>query len=219
MALVVHGYRYSVYVRIVRMVLAEKHLAYAHREVNPFAANVPADYLALHPFKRVPTLMHGDFALYETAAIARYLDEAFAGPALQPTTPQARARMAQIIAIIDSYGYWPMVRQVFSQRVFAPAQGNTPDETMIADGIAKSHHVLAALEALAGDGGPLVGGTGWSLADLYLAPMMAYFTAAPEGAAALAPYKTLAAWWSIMRVAPSLTATDPGLPGADGASD
>ncbi len=213
MALVLHGYRYSVYVRIVRMVLAEKGLAYTSREVNPFAADVPADYLALHPFARVPTLVQDDFVLYETTAIARYLDEAFAGPALQPTAPRARARMAQIIAIIDSYGYWPMVRQVFSQRVFAPAMGNAPDAAMIADGIDKSHRVLGALEALAGDGGPLAGGASWSLADLHLAPMMAYFVAAPEGAFALRGFPKLVAWWRVMSMASSLRDTDPGLPG------
>ena len=84
MPLVLHGYRYSVYVRIVRLALAEKGVAYERVEVNPFAPDVPAAYLALHPFGRVPTLVHDDFALYETGAITRYLDRAFAGPALQP---------------------------------------------------------------------------------------------------------------------------------------
>src|SRR5215469_1352632 len=92
-----HGFRYSVYVRIARLVLAEKGVAYASVEVNPFAANVPAEYLALHPFRRVPTLVYGDFALYETCAITRYVDEAFDGPALQPRDTRARARMAQVI--------------------------------------------------------------------------------------------------------------------------
>src|SRR6266852_6085361 len=95
--LVLHGYRYSVYVRIARLALAEKGVAYDRVEVNPFAPDVPADYFALHPFGRVPTLVHDDFALYETGAITRYLDETFAGPRLQPTVPRERARMTQII--------------------------------------------------------------------------------------------------------------------------
>lgn len=163
----------------------------------------------------MPTLVDDDFVLYETTAITRYLHEAFAGPVLQPGAPRARARMAQIIAIIDSYGHRPMVRQVFAQRVFAVASGRTADEAAIADGIAQSHCVLSALEALADNGGPLVGGPNWSLADLHLAPMMAYFTAAPEGLSALAAYPSLLVWWARLRVAPSLIATDPGLPNAD----
>ena len=112
MPLVLHGYRYSVYLRIARLALAEKGVAYDRVEVNPFAPDVPAAYLALHPFGRVPALVHDGFALYETGAITRYIDRAFSGPALQPTGPQALARMDQIIAIVDAYAYWPMVRQV-----------------------------------------------------------------------------------------------------------
>lgn len=212
MSLILHGYRYSVYLRVVRMVLAEKQLAYTQVEVDPFKADVPPAYLALNPFGRVPTLVDGNFAFYETCAICRYLDEAFPGRALQPTAPRARARMAQIVAIIDAYGYWPMVRQVFAQRVFAVALGNTPDEAMIADGITKSHPVLAALDALVEGDGPLAGGAAYSLADLHLAPMIAYFVAAPEGMAALAAHPGLTAWWAVMCRRPSLGSTDPGLP-------
>ena len=76
----------------------------------------------------MPTLVHDGFVLYETSAITRYVDEAFPGPALQPTEPAQRARMNQIVAIVDSYGYWPMVRQVFSHRVFRRPAGETGDE-------------------------------------------------------------------------------------------
>src|SRR3954468_4908497 len=103
MSLVLHGYHYSVYARIARLTLAEKGVAYDRVEVNPFAPNVPAAYLALHPFGRVPALVHDGFALYETGAITRYIDRAFPGPALQPAEPRAAARMDQIIAIVDSY--------------------------------------------------------------------------------------------------------------------
>src|SRR5689334_25046846 len=99
MSLVLHGYRYSVYVRIARLTLAEKGVAYDRVEVNPFAPDPPASYLALHPFNRVPTLVHDGFVLYETGAITRYIDRAFPGPALQPTGPHALARMDQIIGI------------------------------------------------------------------------------------------------------------------------
>ena len=211
MSLVLHGYRYSVYLRIARLAPAEKDVAYDRVEVNPFSPDVPADYLALHPFGRVPALVHDGFALYETAAITRYIDRAFAGPALQPGTAQELARMDQIIAVVDSYGYWPMVRQVFSQRVFRPRLGSPVDETEIARGIAGSAKVLVALEKLASNGGFLVG-SNLSLADLHLAAMTAYFTMAPEGRAELARHPRLAAWWQAMLQRPSLAATAPGLP-------
>lgn len=217
MTVTLHGYHYSVYVRIVRMVLAEKAVAYERAEVNPFAEDMPETYLKLHPFRRVPTLVHDGFVLYETAAISRYIDEAFAGPALQPVPPRERARMAQIIAMIDSYGYVPLVRQVFAQRVFGPRLGRTADEALVRAGLDGAARFLAALEdlpapdATAGDTGPLVGGA-LTLADLHLAPMIAYFTAASEGRSLLPNYRRLSAWWAFMQDRPSLGETDPGLP-------
>jgi len=214
MSLVLYGYRYSVYLRIVRMVLAEKGVAYRQVEVNPFAKDMPKEYLDLHPFGRVPTLADGNFVLYETEAITRYIDEAFAGPALQPAEPRQRARMAQIISILDSYGYVPMVRKVFSHRVFGPCIGRTADEAQIGAGIESSLRVLNALESILALNGPVAGGTVWSLADFHLAPMMAYFTAAPEGKNAVARHVKLSAWWEVMRRRNSLRETDPGLPGS-----
>jgi glutathione S-transferase len=211
MVLVLHGYRYSVYLRIVRLVLAEKGISYDRVEVNPFAADVPADYLKLHPFGRVPTLVHDGFVLYETSAITRYIDRAFAGPRLQPEDPRAAARMDQIIAVVDAYAYWPLVRQVFSNRVFRAASGQPVDEAEVAKGLAASAKVLEALDELASPGAFLTG-EAVSLADFHLAAMLAYFAAAPEAAALLARHGRLADWWQGFARRPSVVATDPGLP-------
>jgi glutathione S-transferase len=211
MAVVLHGYRYSVYTRIARVVLAEKGIAHEYVEVNPFAEDMPREYLALHPFRRVPALVHGGFVLYETAAIARYVDEAFAGPALQPSDARERARMAQIISVVDSYGYWPMVRQVFSQRVFGPRLGRPTDESQLRVGLDASARVLAALDALVASARAVAGGRP-SLADFHLAPMIACFATAPEGAAEFARHAKLSAWWEAMKARASFRETDPGLP-------
>jgi glutathione S-transferase len=206
MSLVLHGYRYSVYVRIVRLTLAEKGVAYDRVEVNPFARDVPASYLALHPFGRVPTLVHDGFTLYETGAITRYIDRAFPGPALQPTDPRALARMDQIIGITDAYAYWPMVRQVFSHRVFRPRSGQSGDAAEIGRGVEASAKVLRALEPLVVDG--------LTLAELHLGAMIAYFVQAPEGARAVHDHPRLARWWAQLSTRPSFAATAPGLPDA-----
>jgi glutathione S-transferase len=211
MAPVLHGYHYSVYVRIVRLVLTEKEVAYDRVEVDPFAPDLPAAHLALHPFGRVPVLVHDGFVLYETAAISRYIDQVFGTPCLQPAAPQAMARMNQIIGVVDSYGYWPMVRQVFSHRVFRPAAGRVGDEAEVAKGLAASAKVLGALEALAAPAAFLTG-SAVSLADFHLAAMLGYFSAASEGAALLAERPRLSAWWRRMSARPSMPATDPGLP-------
>jgi glutathione S-transferase len=161
MALVLHGFRYSVYVRVALIALAEKGLAYEQVEVDPFAPDMPVEYLNLHPFRRVPTLVDEDFVLYETAAITRYIDEAFPGPVLQPAEPRHRARMAQIISVIDAYGYVSMVRQVAGERVFAPLRKRQPDEALIRTGLEGSLRVLDALETITPGDGPIAGGEVW----------------------------------------------------------
>jgi glutathione S-transferase len=205
-----HGYRYSVYNRIARMALHEKQLDYARVEVDPFAPDLHASYLNLHPFGRVPVLCHGAFVLYETVAITRYIDAGFDGPFLTPIEPRAIARMSQCISIIDSYGYWPMVRQVFSHRVFRPLQGEPSSEEEIHKGLAAARKVLAALDRLAAEG-LILDVARITLADCHLAPMIDYFVRAEEGAEALAAFGALSKWWSRASRLPSLAETDPGI--------
>jgi len=214
MTLELHGYRYSVYLRIVAMALIEKNLDWTHVEVNPFEEPIPETYLALHPFGRVPTLVHDGFVLYETTAITRYVDETFAGNSLQPAALRERARMNQIIAVVDSYAYWPLVRQVFSHRVFRPAEGTAGSEAVIAEGLERSEFVLMALEKLAAGGDFLVGDA-LSLADLHLGAMIAYFVMADEGRQALLRHRNLSTWWTSFSRRPSLLKSDPGLPSPD----
>lgn len=209
MELTLYGYHYSVYVRIVRLVMVEKQLAWAHVEIDPFAP-LPASYLEMNPFARVPTLRHKDFAIYETTAITRYLDEMFDSRSLQPHDRRERARMNQFIAVADSYAYWPMVRQVYAQRVFRPALGELSDEDEIAKGLVASEKVLAALDDLAGN--VWLCGRSITLADMHLGAMIGCFTAAPEGSQVLGRYSKLRAWWDKMRLRQSYIVTDPGLP-------
>ena len=205
---VLYGFAPSVYTRAARLVLAEKGLDYALAEVNPFDPAPDPACRALHPFARVPVLDHDGFVLYETAAIARYLDT-LPGPRLTPADARAEARMAQVIALTDAYAYWPLVRQVFAHRVFRPLEGLDPDEDEIAAGLAAAAPVLRALETIAAEG-LVLSGDGVTLADCHLAPMIDAFAAAPEGADALARHGALCGWWAAMAARASMAATDPG---------
>lgn len=204
-----HGYRLSVYIRIARVVLAEKGVPYTRSEIDPFADDLPDAYRRLHPFARVPVLTHGAFTLYETGAIARYIDAAFDGPGLVPTAAKALARMAQVIAIVDNYGYTPMIRQVFAHRIFRPRHGGLTDEAEIAAGVAAAPMILQALEEIAKEG-LVLNGEKLTLADCHLGPVMDYFTSAPEGAEMINSYRYLRAWWAWMSPRPAMITTDPG---------
>ena len=202
-----HGYRYSVYNRIARLVLLSKKVEHQRIEVNPFA-ELSDEYLMLHPFGRVPVLTHGAFKLFETSAITRYVDRAFEGASLQPEGAAALARMDQVIAVVDAYAYWPMVRQVSSHAFFRPLFGEQSSREEIDAGLEASRKVLSFLDRVAGEGEVLTG-RDITLADCHLAPMIDYFVRAEEGKAALSSHLALQRWWDQVSGWDALKATDP----------
>ena len=109
---ILHGVPQSTYVRTARMVCEEKAIAY---EVDPV---LPGDmkHRGLHPFGRIPAMTHGEVRLFETAAIACYLDLTFDGPAMQPEDPVALSEMVQWISAINDTVYDAMVRRIVLQR-------------------------------------------------------------------------------------------------------
>ena len=157
----------------------------------------------------MPAFEHDGFRLFETAAITRYVDEAFAGPALQPADVAAARndepdhRPARIPTPIGA-----MVWDVYVERIDKPNEGKVSDEALISPA-GKVRTCLATLAKLKAPGDWLLGNQ-LTLADLHAAPMFGYFVKAPEGRALLADHPELARWYE--RAA--------GLPGwrADGAS-
>jgi glutathione S-transferase len=202
-----HGYRYSVYNRIGRLVLLSKEVEHQTIEVNPFA-DLSEAYLMLHPFGRVPVLTHGAFKLFETSAITRYVDRAFPGRPLQPEGAAALARMDQVIAVIDAYAYWPMVRQVSSHGFFRPLLGEESSREEVDTGLEAARKVLSFLDGVAGEG-EILTGREITLADCHLAPMMDCFVRTEEGRAALSSHLALQRWWDQVSVLAILKATDP----------
>jgi glutathione S-transferase len=204
---IVHGPGYSTYVRTTRMTLEEKGIAYDLREFD-FMQGMPEEHLKRHPFGKVPAFEHDGFMLYETAAITRYVDEGFEGPSLQSIEVHARTRMAQIICIIDSYTYGPVLGQIVIQRLVVPMMNGTPDEAAIEAALPAARKALGVLEGLIGDQ-PFVAGNTLSLADLHLAPILAYFSGTPEGEKVLADTPNLRRWFDNISARPTFASTAP----------
>jgi glutathione S-transferase len=210
MSVILHGPGYSTYTRTVRMALEEKGVAYELNEVDVMrGAGAAPEHLARHPWGKVPAFEHDGFRLFETFATARYVDEAFPGPALQPTDARRRARMTQICGVVDSYAYNAMVKQVFIQTVIVPMRGGTTDAAAVAAGLAEAGKSLDAIEGLME--GDLLCGTQVTLADLHLLPPLEYLRMVPEGATAFAARRKLAAWWDRMNERATVAKTRPKL--------
>jgi glutathione S-transferase len=201
---ILYGADYSVYVRIARMTLEEKGVDHELVPLDIFAAEgVPDWYLEHHPFGRIPAFEHDGFRLFETSAIARYIDEAFAGPALQPADARGRARISQIAGMLDAYGYRAMVWDVAVERL----EKTQPDEVLIAGGLRQAETALKVLTSLKPEG-PWLLGDQLTLADLHAAPIIGYFVKVAEGRDLLARLPVIQDWYQRIAARPSFARTE-----------
>ncbi|MGE0482571.1 MAG: glutathione S-transferase family protein [Gammaproteobacteria bacterium] len=117
MALELYTHPMSPCAQKVRIVLAEKGLAWTAIEVDLAAkANLEPAYLALNPLGVVPTLVDDGRPVIESSIICEYLDDRFPAPPLRPADPWQTARMRFWMKHIDiklhpSCGalQWPLV--------------------------------------------------------------------------------------------------------------
>ena len=204
---IVYGPAMSPYVWSVRLTLAEKGVA--HELVSLGISEFRAEpHISRHPFGKVPAFEHDGFALYETQAILRYVDEAFASAPLQPIELQPFARMNQIIGIVDAYLAPSLVGGVLYPRIVAPLLGVPTDEAKVAASLPQVKVCLGEIARLAGDQ-PFLAGDAVSLADLMAIPPLCHFKRLPEGAAQLAELPALAAWVQRMETRQSVQVTRP----------
>lgn len=202
-----YGLDYSVYTRIARLALEEKQVRYGFERVDIFAESGPPEhYLSVQPFGRIPALTHQDFALYETRAITDYVDQAFSGPALKPETAEQRARMTQIISVLDNYAYRPLIWPIFVERISVPRSGGVPDDKSVQAALPATEKAVEVLGGLLGDK-RFFTGENVSLADLHAAPILLYFSLTPEGADLLSRHANIRRWLEVMNARPSATKT------------
>ena len=202
--LTLFGVAPSTYTSTARLALAEKGVAYTFRECVPHGSEI----LAVNPFGYLPALTDGDFALYETSAIVRYLDESFDGPKLLPDSIADRARCEQWTSAFNGYLYQPIVARYIRQYFFAKGEGGQPDRAIIDAALAELPALLTILDRgyaasawLAGDA--------ISMADLFVMPVLAYLERMPEGPQLLEATPQLRRALAAMRARPSFSATEP----------
>ena len=203
--IVIYGVPGSPFMRAVQMGLEEKKAAYRVQAMGAGESKSEA-YLKKHPFGRVPAFEHGDFGLYETQAILRYLDDIFPEPRLQPRDPREATRMNQIIGINDWYFFPKAAAVIVFQRILGPAfRGSTADEAAIAAAAPTARTCIGELDRLLGPQ-PFLAGETLSIADLMLAPQIDFFAQTPEGQSLVAGTR-LEDWLRRMNARPSMQAT------------
>ena len=197
------GIPFSNYVRALRMMCEEKGVAYKLVPEMPHSAAVSA----IHPAGQVPCMRHGDVVLFESKAIASYIDRAFPGPKMIPDDAVGAAKVEQWV----SYGNvkvdrWIMREFVVPSVFFDKAKG--PDTAKIAAAVPEMDKCAKALDAALAATGHLVG-NGVTYADCNVVPMLATAQQFPQGKEVLAKYPALTAYVAAMTARPSFANTAP----------
>ncbi len=200
---IVFGFPRSTYVHIVRLVLTHKGVSYTFRDLEPEMGK--PSHLALHPFNRVPILQHDDFTLYETGAIATYVDE-------KPSNVRERARMNQWISSVSSYYYPYMIYHVTHERLVFPQLGIASDEKVVAHALPKVALGLQVMERQLGHGQKYLLGAELTLADFFILPSTFAFGLTEEGKTMYPEYPAFCRWRERMEALPTVQRFRAGQP-------
>jgi glutathione S-transferase len=168
-------------------------------------------HLGRHPFGRVPALLHRDFWVYETSAIALYVEEAFDGPRLMPQQILQRARVHQWISSLNAYFYPYMIYYLVHERIVFPDLGIAPDEDVIAEALPKVERALQILEAALQEG-PFLVGEAVTLADYFLLPTITAVGLTAEGTKFLSDAPRVRDWLARIGARPEVVAFRAILP-------
>lgn len=131
-----YGAGLSPFVRKVRVVLAEKGVAYDHDPVIPF--NVSADYKAISPLGKIPAWRDERGTLSDSSVIVAYLEKLHPTPAMYPSDPYEYARALWFEEYADGAMVPVAGAKIFFPRVVGPRFFNQPtDEAAVEKAIAE----------------------------------------------------------------------------------
>jgi glutathione S-transferase len=202
------GSQRSTYTRVVRMVCEEKGIDHVLTERLLGAPEIAA----IHPLGKMPVLRHGEVELFESKAIATYLDRSFPGPAVFPADPHLAALTEQWVSFVNTSVDRTLIRTYLFAYIVPKGPNGTPDRAAIEAVMPAVREQLGILDRAVAATGHLVGGE-FTFADINLLPILDRVKLAPEGAQALAAASHLTAYFERHAARPSFVRTTPP-PGA-----
>jgi glutathione S-transferase len=194
----------STYTRVVRMVCEEKGIDYTLKETTLGSPELRA----IHPFGKMPVLRHGHVGLFESKAIATYLDRSFDGPDVFPSDPYSAALTEQWVSLVNTVMDRTLIRTYLYAYIVAETRDEKPDRAAIEAVLPALCEQLAILDRAVEATGYLVGNR-FTFADINLMPILERVRLAPEGAKALSEARHLAAYYDRHATRPSFVATTP----------
>jgi glutathione S-transferase len=197
----VHGHPMSTCTRKVLTTLAEKGVE-ADLQVVDFAKgeHKQADHMALQPFGKLPALVDDGFVLFESRAIAKYLDNKLPGPKLHGKDAKTNALVDQWSSVEQSH-FTPSAMKIIYATLLGPMFGKPVNEEQLAEGRAEVDAVLPILERQLSKT-KYFAGDEFTLADIGFMPYVEYIYAGKQGDV-FDKYPSFLAWWKRVSERPS----------------
>ena len=160
--------------------------------------NKSPEFLAINPNGKVPTLVDGDYVLWESRAINAYLSTKAPEKNLNPTGPKLRG-------LVEQWSNWqaihfgPALQAIAFERVQKKLFGmGEPDEAAIAAHLKTAADLLPILEKQ-------LGGKQWVVGDLSLADFAlgTNFILRKPGRLGIEAYPNITAWIERLEARPS----------------
>jgi glutathione S-transferase len=186
------------------MVCEEKGIEYVLTE-RPLHA---PEILAIHPLGKMPVLRHGDFELFESKAIATYLDRTFPAPYVFPSDSRRAALTEQWVSLVNTVIDRTLIRTYLYAHIAPKTANGEPDREAIEAVMPALREQIGVLDKAVAKSGCLVDDQ-FTFADINLLPILYRVQQFPEGAAALAGALRLAAYYDRHTARPSFKRTTP----------
>ena len=146
MLITIHGRASSINVQAVMWCAAEIGLEGERLDVGgQFKGNDTPEFLSMNPMGRVPVLQDGEFSLFESQTIMRYLATRYEAGSLWPAQPEERA-------VVDQWMEWGkttvsinFIAKIFWQLVRVSRE--TRDMALVESGIEEMNTLLDIAEA------------------------------------------------------------------------
>ena len=147
----------SPYARKALVAAAVKQVDFELSPLVPFFGN--DEFAAVSPLRRIPVLIDGDLVVNDSTIIGEYLDEAYPGAPLFPTSPADRARARWIEEYCDSRMGEAIIWKLFFQRIIRRfVWKQETDTALVAQAIDEDlPAIMDWLEGIAPDDGFLFG--------------------------------------------------------------
>jgi glutathione S-transferase len=160
------GHKNAPNVRKVLWAATELGRAYHRVDIGgPLGGLDAPDYRAINPNGRIPAIRDGNFTLWESHAIMRYLAETTTGQMLVP--PDVRTR-----ALVNQWLDWQSAHQAMAVRTLVmltlKAGSRSPDPERLAEARRDAESLFRLLDEALGRHG-YIAGDRFSLADISLA--------------------------------------------------